>query len=171
MARKKETKEPGRTPKLLQEIQVGKSRTTVRDFIIQTIEGGAWDYVAAEAAGISQKTFYRYLSDGETAQEKADAGHALGENEELYLQFRQSVIEARARARATAEVDTKRSNSLAWLKSGPGKERPGRPGWTDSHKVELSGEITQVNVDEETVRRRIDELARKKLEEQSDSDS
>jgi hypothetical protein len=29
----------------------------------------------------------------------------------------------------------KRTQPLAWLKSGPGRDRPGEPGWTERHEV------------------------------------
>lgn len=104
---------PGRSPKLTPEVQQS---------IVAQIEDGAWDYVAAENAGIGQRTFYRWLEDGA-------AGKAP------YWQFRQAISAARAQARARAERRVLAADPFKWLRYGPGRERPGQPGWTDSQQV------------------------------------
>ena len=42
---------------------------------------------------------------------------------------------ARAEVRQGAELWVRRHNPLSWLRPGPGRERRGRPGWTESDKV------------------------------------
>ena len=95
--------------------------------VCDAIRQGAYDYIAAEAAGISQRTFYDWLSDAE----KPDA-------DPLKLQFSQSVEQARAEARQAAELAVMKDKPETWLLKGPGRERPGRPGWTSESTVNLN---------------------------------
>jgi hypothetical protein len=89
--------------------------------VVATIEAGAFDWVAAEAAGIGRRTFYDWLRRGEAG-------------EEPYAEFLVAVRRARASARGEAERTVRLKNPLAWLRLGPGRERPGEPGWTSSNK-------------------------------------
>jgi hypothetical protein len=95
--------------------------------IVARIRDGAYDYIAAQAGGIDPDTFYRWLSAGEHGREP-------------YRTFREMVRQARAEARAAAEIAVRQVNPLAWLRYGPGRERPGEPGWTDTAKHVISGE-------------------------------
>ena len=52
-----------------------------------------------------------------------------------FRQFRQDVRAATAEARATAEAEVRRIDPFRWLRYGPGRERPGEPGWTESTQV------------------------------------
>ncbi|MEZ4672778.1 MAG: hypothetical protein R2932_00845 [Caldilineaceae bacterium] len=88
--------------------------------ICKYISAGAWDYVAAEAVGIGQSTFYRWLQEGE-----AD------EPDPLKREFWESVTEARAKARVSAELRVHHEKPDKWLLQGPGREKAGRPGWTN----------------------------------------
>jgi len=105
---------PGRKPKLTPETQ-----TT----IVAYIRSGAFDWVAAEAAGVGASTFRRWMKAGE-------GGDAA------YIGFYEAVREARGQARVTAEVDVRKDNPLAWLRYGPGRDRgPDERGWTDSKEI------------------------------------
>jgi len=95
--------------------------------IVKLIRQGAYDYQAAQASGIDASTFYRWMKAGE----KADS---------VYHQFCTEVQQARAHARTGAEIEVKKGNPLAWLRYGPGRERPGEPGWTETTKLEVSGD-------------------------------
>ena len=101
---------PGRRTKLNPETQ---------RIIVQYIRNGAFDYIAARAAGIGKETFYTWLNDPRP----------------LYRQFRDEVEKARGEARVAAEIEVRRENPLAWLRYGPGRERRGEPGWTDMKQV------------------------------------
>jgi hypothetical protein len=124
----------GRRTKLTPEAQAS---------IVKLIRDGAYDYQAAMANCIDASTFYRWMRAGE----KADS---------VYHQFCREVRQARAAARTAAEVEVKKDNPLAWLRYGPGRERPGQPGWTESSKVEVTGDearplhITYVSGNKET---------------------
>ncbi len=91
--------------------------------IVAFVRAGAFDWVAAEAAGVSKSTFYRWLQRGES--------DARG----IYHEFWSDIRQARAQARVAAEAEVRRDNPLAWLRYGPGRARPEEPGWTDSHEV------------------------------------
>jgi hypothetical protein len=44
-------------------------------------------------------------------------------------------MQARAQARLKAEMDTRAKSPRDWLRLGPGREQPGRPGWTNPAKA------------------------------------
>ncbi len=92
--------------------------------IVAFIRAGTYDWIAAEAAGIGKSTFYRWLARG--------AREARGP----YRDFHDAVRQARAQSRVAAETEVRRDQPLAWLRYGPGRERPGAPGWTESHALQ-----------------------------------
>lgn len=98
----------------------------VHKLIVKHIRGGAFDYVAAQAAGIGYRTFRRWMKSGES---RADSP---------YRQFWQDTEEARAQARVAAENKVFADAPFNWLRYGPGRERPGKPGWTDSKQVDVT---------------------------------
>src|SRR4051794_37730861 len=79
---------------------------------------GAFAWVAAESAGISRRTFYRYMQLGERG-------------DPVYVHFYTEVCRARAEARFDAESRVFAANPALWLRKGPGRERQGEPGWSD----------------------------------------
>ena len=86
-----------------------KLTQVVMDEICNAIRGGAMDYVAAEASGISQKRFDKLMED--------------------YSIFRNNVNQAHAQCRVQLEQDVAKKKPLEWLLKGPGREKPGKPGW------------------------------------------
>ncbi len=94
--------------------------------VVAAIADGAYDWVAAAAAGIDDSTFRRWMQQGEWGREP-------------YRAFRTEVRRARAQARIGAEIAVRRDNPLAWLRYGPGRERPGEPGWTQSVEGHVMG--------------------------------
>jgi len=111
-----------------------KYNKTVHALIVDAIERGAYDHVAAERAGINARTFYRWMKSGERYANSP------------YRQFCQDVIKARSHARAIAESKVWKENPLAWLRYGPGKTRPGRDGWTERQELEISGKLDVTRV-------------------------
>jgi len=102
--------------------------------IISYIRAGAFDWVAAEANGIHRQTFWEWIKRGEDA-------HARPQTER-YAEFAYAVREARAEARLSAEVEVKRGEPLSWLMKGPGRDRPGEPGWTDRPSQDALPHVT-----------------------------
>lgn len=118
----------------------------LQEEIVAYIASGSYDYVAAQAAGISRSTYYRWYESGSRPGSR-------------YGTFRRAVEEARARARVIAENAVFKTKPEVWLRYGPGRERPGAPGWT--HAARPWAE----DVDAETMR-----AAAKRLAQQDDLD-
>jgi hypothetical protein len=87
--------------------------------MLALIRAGAFARGAAQAMGIAPETFSRWLTRG------------LQQRRGIYRQFRQDVEQAQAQSRCVAEMRVYRENPLAWLRLGPGRSRPGVPGWTN----------------------------------------
>lgn len=102
-----------------------KLNDDVQTSIIKAIRRGSFDWVAAEAAGISRRTFYDWIEQGEKGA--AEFSH-----------FSHEVAKARAQARQSAEARVHRANPFAWLRFGPGRDRADEPGWTETSKTELT---------------------------------
>jgi hypothetical protein len=94
--------------------------------IVNFIRQGTYDWVAAQAAGVNAATFRRWMAAGR-------------EGDSRYVEFLQAVDRARAEARVLAEIEVRQTNPLAWLRYGPGRERPSEPGWTELKQHEVSG--------------------------------
>ena len=98
------------TPELLQQIAA-------------YARAGAFAWKAAQAVGIGTSTYYRWMEQGE----KASSG--------LYRDFYETVTQAHAQARIAAEMEVRRTDPFKWLRYGPGRDRPGEPGWTDAKEI------------------------------------
>jgi hypothetical protein len=92
--------------------------------LLEALRGGAFDWVAAEAAGIHRTTFYNWMARGEQGQK-------------TWAVFARSVMQARAQARLRAEGWVMEQDPLSWLRLGPGRERRGQPGWTEAAKAQV----------------------------------
>ena len=108
----------GRKPRVL---HLMKYQPEVYKQILTFIRGGAYDYIAAEAAGVTSETWARWLARG------AEARHGTP-----LRQFHDDVMQARAQARAMKEIEVAREDPKFWLRCGPGKTRQGRDGWTEN---------------------------------------
>ncbi len=91
--------------------------------ILTYIEAGAADYIAAEAAGIDQRTFRDYLQRGQGLHPKRASTPQL-------VRFAKAVMEAKARARAAREIQAAEHHVPFWL-THMARSKPGREGWTD----------------------------------------
>src|SRR5581483_11134580 len=96
-----------------------------RETILAAIRAGAFDHVAASAAGVDAGTFRRWMAD----------------ERPTFRAFRAEVGMARAEARSVAEARVFKENPLAWLRFGPGRDRPDAPGWTENARQEHGGQI------------------------------
>jgi hypothetical protein len=91
--------------------------------IVGFIRAGGFPWVAAEAAGIPRKIFQLWLRRGKKPRAK-----------KLYRNFYHGVLEARAQARLSAELETRKNDPRFWLRHGPGREKAGTPGWANPTK-------------------------------------
>ena len=89
----------------------------VRRMIISYIRSGCYDWLAAEAAGVPRAVFEDWLRRGQAGAR-------------AYRAFAQEVVQARAQARAAAEVAAHQRDPLFWLRHGPGRETSSTPGWS-----------------------------------------
>jgi hypothetical protein len=101
----------------------GRGRPTllndqVTRIICENIRRGAFTWVACQAVGISTDAYNLWVRRG-----------IVGE--QPYKDFVDAIEQAHAEARVAAEQSVYAANPLAWLKMGPGRDRPGRPGWSD----------------------------------------
>jgi hypothetical protein len=93
--------------------------------LIGYIRQGAYPYVAAKAVGIPSSTWFRWM----------DWGKKGGKERVIYRELWEKVEQAHAEARVLAEATVRKDNPFNWLRYGPGRERPGEPGWTESHEI------------------------------------
>src|SRR5690606_2888108 len=98
----------------------------VHDAILDAVRHGAWDYQAAQAAGVHKDTFQDWMTRGREARER-------GNLDDVYYLFRLSVERAKAEARIKAEQLVFERRPDLWLTKGPGRERRGEPGWGEEH--------------------------------------
>jgi len=102
--------------------------------IVAGIRAGGYPHVAAAAWGVRPEVFQRWLARG---QQK----HARRDFAWLAAQVRQ----AHAQARLRAEITLFENHPRTWLESGPGRDRPGEPGW--SRPVNASAlQVEQANM-------------------------
>jgi hypothetical protein len=90
----------------------------VAERILAFIRGGGFPVVAAEAAGVPAAVFTDWLARGEKRGAR-----------ELFRRFAREVRQAAALCRLTAECSAYKKDPKFWLAHGPGRERPGYPGW------------------------------------------
>jgi len=107
----------GRRTKLTPEVQ---------EIILRAIRQGSFDWVAAQAAGITGTTFHNWMRWGRKGNPR-------------YVAFFTNVQRAKAETRRKAEAQVFADDAFKWLRYGPGRERPGEPGWTESAQLEHSG--------------------------------
>ena len=120
-----------------------KSKLTpeIHKRITAYIRAGAYDWVAAQACGVGKTTFYRWLEIAEQTGRPP------------YREFRDDLLQARAEARVAAEVEVRKADPKFWLRCGPGKDRPGEPGWTEPH--EITGQVEHEHHHEENLTLRV----------------
>jgi hypothetical protein len=95
--------------------------------ILAAIRAGGFAHVAAAAYGVDLATWERWLRRGRRKQAR-----------EPYRSFVRKVEEAQGQARLRAEIHVMEKDVRAWLKHGPGREQPGKPGWTGLAKPTIA---------------------------------
>lgn len=107
--------------------------------IVAAIRAGAFDWIAAEANDIDRETFKLWMRLG------------TRKKREPYLSFVKDVRAARAQARLSAEIEVRKEQPFSWLRFGPGREREGEAGWTESSEIRHSGSVGVMYSQEWTV--------------------
>ncbi len=92
--------------------------------IVSFVRAGGYPHVAAEAAGVSRRTFQNWMHRGGRRRAK-----------QPYRGFAEEVRQAAAQAQLRAEIAIFDKRPLDWLKCGPGKENSRRPGWSAAPKA------------------------------------
>jgi alkanesulfonate monooxygenase SsuD/methylene tetrahydromethanopterin reductase-like flavin-dependent oxidoreductase (luciferase family) len=112
--------------------QRGRGRHSVltaelQNKICRFIRAGTYDYVAAEASGISRHAFFDWIRRGEGRSDRPSAP--------IFVKFVNAVREAQAEARASAEVTVRKMDPKWWL-SRMHRDKPNEPGWSDNPQVQ-----------------------------------
>jgi hypothetical protein len=101
----------------------------IQETIIAFIRAGAFDYVAAQAAGISPRTFHDYMARGEGRNPTRRPTARL-------RAFAQAVRRAQAEARVAAETRVFQERPHWWL-THTARTLPGQDGWTAPPKEQV----------------------------------
>jgi hypothetical protein len=91
--------------------------------IVASIRAGGYAPVAAQAWGVSAVVLERWLKRGRRKNAR-----------EPYRNFARNVDQALGQARLRAEMEAFKNDPHGWLRHGPGKELPGKPGWSTPAK-------------------------------------
>jgi hypothetical protein len=86
--------------------------------IVAGIRAGGFPQVAASAQYVNARLLERWLRLGRRKNA-----------EEPYRSFACDVEAAQAQARLRAEMGVHEKDARTWLKHGPGRDLPGKPGW------------------------------------------
>jgi hypothetical protein len=106
----------------------------VAQTILSFIRAGNFDYVAAEAAGVSARTFRDWMA-------RAEETHPTRAPTPKLRRFAQDVRQAKAQARAGAEIRVYQEQPAQWLKWAA-RSMPDREGWTDPGPEQAQAGLT-----------------------------
>lgn len=121
----------GRRPRLEQ------VSSEIYNKILLFIRAGAYKHQVAKGFGVSSTAFNAWLARG---QDDIDRNKLT-----IYAQLVLDVEQAEGTARIQKELEVAVKNPEFWLKNGPGKTKPGEPGWTDTQAVEGGANPIEVN--------------------------
>jgi hypothetical protein len=139
----------------------------VADRIAQFIRAGNWPEPAAEAAGVSGRSFYRWMARGFQADQAHESGRSVEPSEEPYWRFWQQIRKAEAESEAIAVgylmkgMPNAPTAVIAWL------ERRFRDRWSRTERVEHAGDgggAIRIETVREKVLADIDAIAQRLLE-------
>ncbi|HEY8370465.1 MAG TPA: hypothetical protein VIM86_14235 [Thermodesulfobacteriota bacterium] len=100
----------------------------LQESVCNLIRKGAYPHAAAAACGVPEAVFQGWLRRGGDPR----AG-------KTYRELTRCVNEATGAARVLAEARVYAEDPKFWLRSGPGRERPGAPGWTTTARPYPAG--------------------------------
>ena len=92
-------------------------------YILGLVRSGTFPHVAVETAGLLWADYRRW----QTQEQRQGRGKQI-------RAFRTALRQAEAQSRAKAELEVREKSPLLWLKHGPGRDRPGYPGWANPAK-------------------------------------
>jgi hypothetical protein len=136
------------------------------DRIAQFVRAGNWPDAAAVAAGVSERSFYRWMARGLAAERAAQEGLFVEASEEPYWHFWQQIKRAEGESEALAvgslmkAIPHTPSAAMAWL------ERRFRKRWGRSERIEHVGEgggPIQIESPAARIRAQADEIAKRLL--------
>lgn len=120
---------------------MAKSKLTseVGDAIVSALEEGNYAKTAAEAAGVDESTYYKWLKRGEDelARVEEGRGRSVRKSEETFVQFFQSVTRARGNAEASAVEKIKDAGEEDWRAAAWFLERRYSSRWANTQRVEV----------------------------------
>lgn len=121
----------GRKTKLTPEVQ---------EKIVKAIEDGNFDFIAAEAAGISKRTFFRWLARGEAESERlGKSGARPRKSERPFWHFWHAIKKAHATAESIRVRIINNASEKNWQAAAWWLERKHSDRWSRKEKRELSG--------------------------------
>jgi hypothetical protein len=104
----------------------------IAEKILALIRSGGFPLVAAEGAGVPVEIFRDWLKRGEQPAPR-----------QPYLNFAREVRQAAAMCRLVAECNVYKKDPKFWLAHGPGRDRPGYPGWAgETRPLSLEDQAT-----------------------------
>jgi len=104
--------------------------------VVKALKAGEYAKVAAEAQGIDESTYYRWLQRGEAAIKASDNGETMDAKELGYADFVVKVRQAEAEAEETALQRVQRSEdwrATAWFLE---RRYPGR--WAKRQSLDVT---------------------------------
>lgn len=103
--------------------------------ILAGIRAGGYPHVAAQAFGVPEELFAKWIASGSKKNAK-----------DPYKTFCLNVQAAKAQARLKAEMKAMEEDPRFWLKNGPGKEKPDSPGWAAMVRPMIGGNTNTINL-------------------------
>jgi len=107
--------------------------------MLDEIRQGVWHYVAAQSVGVHHDTFNRWMREGKKNPESK------------YNRFYVAVQAAVAIARKKCEREVHDAKPLDWLRFGPGRDKPGEPGWGETKATDVES-IAQQEFESEVLK-------------------
>ena len=103
--------------------------------ILDNLRSGCYLHVAAQAAGVEPATLDAWLARASRPRCRAPL-----------RQFAARCRQAQAQARLHAEMSVYLNDAKYWLKFGPGKEKPGQPGWSREVKPHVDANTISIDL-------------------------
>lgn len=103
--------------------------------ILAGVRAGGYPHVAAAAAGVDDASFAEWVERGSRKNAR-----------EPYKGFVRRLRQAEGQARLMREIEAAKADPQFWLKNGPGRDLPGKPGWAAMIRPTLSSTTQTINL-------------------------